>query len=78
MRFGARKKPSFRVVVMESRSSGQSRSKDFLGTYNPLHDPVEFRIDLEKAKYWLARGARPSQTVQSLLDRASKQEKLPD
>ncbi|OGD31589.1 MAG: 30S ribosomal protein S16 [Candidatus Aminicenantes bacterium RBG_19FT_COMBO_58_17] len=78
MRFGAAKKPFYRIVVMESRSSRQSRAKDFIGNYNPLGDPVEFQIDLEKAKAWLAKGARPSQTVQSLLDRASRRKKLSD
>ena len=78
MRFGAAKKPFYRIVVMESRSSCQSKAKDFIGNYNPLSDPVEFRLDLEKAKSWLAKGARPSQTVQSLLDKASRRKKLSD
>ena len=56
MRFGAAKKPFYRIVVMESRRSSQSRAKDFIGNYNPLSDPVEFQIDLEKAKSWLAKG----------------------
>ncbi|OGD17860.1 MAG: 30S ribosomal protein S16 [Candidatus Aminicenantes bacterium RBG_13_59_9] len=78
MRFGAVKKPFYRIVVMESKSPRQSRAKDFIGNYNPLSDPVEFQIDLEKAKSWLAKGARPSQTVQSLLDRASRRNKPSD
>jgi len=78
MRFGAAKKPFYRIVVMEAKSSRQSRPKDFIGNYNPLSDPVEFQIDLERAKSWLAKGARPSQTVQSLLDRASRRNKPSD
>jgi len=78
MRFGATKKPFYRIVVMESRSSRQSKAKEFIGTYNPLSEPVEFHLDLDKAKSWLAKGARPSQTVQSLLDRASQRKKLSD
>ena len=78
MRFGAAKKPFYRIVVMESRRSRQSKAKDFIGNYNPLADPIEFQIDLEKANSWLAKGARPSQTVQSLLDRASQRKKLSD
>ena len=78
MRFGAAKKPFYRIVVMESRSPRQSRTKDLIGTYNPLSDPSEFKIDLDKAKSWLAKGARPSQTVQSLLDRASQRKKISD
>jgi small subunit ribosomal protein S16 len=78
MRFGTTKKPSYRIVVMEARSSRQSRPRDFLGNYNPLSDPVSFEIDLEKANSWLAKGAKPSQTVQSLLKKATQQKKLSD
>ena len=78
MRFGTKKKPSYRIVVMEARSSRQSRPKDFLGNYSPLSDPVSFEIDLEKANSWLAKGAKPSQTVQSLLKKATQQKKLSD
>ena len=78
MRFGAAKKPFYRIVVMESKSPRQSKPRDFIGNYNPMGDPAEFQIDLEKAKSWLAKGARPSQTVQSLLDRASQRKKLSD
>ena len=78
MRFGTKKKPSYRIVVMEARSSRQSRPKDFLGNYSPLSDPVSFEIDLEKANSWLAKGAKPSQTVQSLLKKATQRKKLSD
>jgi small subunit ribosomal protein S16 len=78
VRFGAKKKPSYRIVVMQSQSSCQSKSKDFLGTYDPLKEPKEVKIDLEKAKFWLERGARPSPTVKSLLESVTKQKKLPD
>ncbi|HUU38287.1 MAG TPA: 30S ribosomal protein S16 [Candidatus Desulfaltia sp.] len=78
MRFGTNKKPFYRIVVMEARSSRQSRPKDFIGNYNPLSDPVSFEIDLDKAKSWLAKGAKPSQTVRSLLERASQRKKLSD
>ncbi|MDH4270902.1 MAG: 30S ribosomal protein S16 [Candidatus Aminicenantes bacterium] len=78
MRFGTNKKPFYRIVVMEARSSRQSRPKDFIGNYNPLSDPASFELDLDKAKSWLAKGAKPSQTVQSLLERASQRKKLSD
>ena len=77
MRFGAKKKPFYRIVVMESKSPRQSKAKDFIGTYNPLRDPVEIQIDEEKANYWLGKGARASQTVQSLLHKASKSTSVP-
>lgn len=78
MRFGSKKKPFYRIVVMDSRHPRQGKTKDLIGTYNPLHDPVEVQIDLVKAKSWLAKGARASQTVQSLIDQASKSERIPD
>jgi len=78
MRFGSKKKPFYRIVVMDSRHPRQGKAKDFVGTYNPLLDPVEVQIDLAKAKSWLAKGARASQTVQSLIDRASKSESIPN
>ncbi len=75
MRFGAKKKPSYRIVVIDSRRARQSKALDIIGNYDPLKEPVDFRIDQEKAKYWLSKGARPSQTVQSLLHTISKTEK---
>jgi small subunit ribosomal protein S16 len=77
MRFGAKKKPFYRIVVMESKSPRQSRAKDFIGTYNPLKAPAEIQIDHEKANYWLQKGARASQTVQSLLNKATKSTSVP-
>ena len=72
MRFGAKKKPSYRIVVMEAKSPRQGQVREFLGTYNPLHDPALVEIDLAKTRSWLAKGARPSQTVKSIIDKASK------
>jgi small subunit ribosomal protein S16 len=77
MRFGAKKKPFYRIVVMESKSPRQGRAKDFLGTYDPLKTPAEVQIDVEKANSWLKKGARASQTVQSLLHKASKSTSVP-
>ncbi len=72
MRFGSKKRPSYRIVVMDSRLPRQGKAKDVIGTYNPLRDPAAYEVDVDKAKAWLAKGARPSQTVQSLLDKAFK------
>jgi small subunit ribosomal protein S16 len=77
MRFGAKKKPFYRIVVMELKSPRQSRAKDFIGTYNPLKNPAVVQIDRDKAHYWLGKGARASQTVQSLLDKTSKSTSVP-
>lgn len=74
-RLGARKKPFYRIVVTDSRRPRESRAKDIIGYYNPLLDPPEIKIDKEKADYWVSQGAQVSETVQSLLHKASKSEK---
>ena len=71
-RFGAKKRPAYRIVVMESRRSSRSEAIDVIGSYDPLKEPPDIKIDAERAKRWLDKGVRPSRTVQSLLDRASK------
>jgi small subunit ribosomal protein S16 len=75
MRFGTKKKPTYRIVVMESKRARQSQALDTLGTYTPLDDPAGVTIDLEKANQWLSKGVRPSSTVRSLLDRVAKPKK---
>ena len=69
-RVGATKQPSYRVVVADSRSARDSRSIETLGHYNPRTDPIEFQVDAEKAKAWLAKGALPSNTVARLFRNA--------
>lgn len=69
-RVGATKQPSYRVVVMDSRSARDSRAIDTLGHYNPRTDPVEFHVDAEKATRWMSQGATPSETVERLFRRA--------
>jgi len=65
-RVGARKQPSYRVVVADSRKARDSRSIETLGHYNPRTEPIELKIDADKAKAWLAKGALPSHTVARL------------
>ncbi|RFT14707.1 MAG: SSU ribosomal protein S16p [Candidatus Saccharicenans subterraneus] len=72
IRFGARKKPSYRIVAIDSQRARQSRTLDTLGYYNPRTEPLEFKIDLDKVDYWLKKGAQPSETVNSLINRAVK------
>ncbi|MGQ9471574.1 MAG: 30S ribosomal protein S16 [Candidatus Aminicenantales bacterium] len=72
MRFGAKKKAFYRIVVIDSRRPRESKAVDYLGYYNPLKDPAEVRVDLARAKSWLARGVQASKTVQSLLERAAQ------
>ncbi len=69
-RVGATKQPAYRVVVADSRSARDSRSIETLGHYNPRKDPVEFEVDAEKAKAWMAKGALPSDTVARLFRNA--------
>lgn len=69
-RVGARKRPSYRVVVADSRKARDSRSIETIGHYDPLQDPVAFTVDQERLRSWLARGARPSDTVARLLRQA--------
>lgn len=71
-RMGAKKAPFYRVVVADSRSPRDGKFIEEIGYYNPLTNPVEIKLDLEKAKKWLANGAQPTDTVKSLIKRASK------
>lgn len=66
-RVGAKKQPMYRFVVAESRNARDGRSLDTLGHYNPRTDPVEIKVDEEKVRDWLSRGALPSDTVARLL-----------
>ncbi|HNQ80559.1 MAG: 30S ribosomal protein S16 [Acidobacteriota bacterium] len=72
MRFGAKGQPAYRVVVIDSKKPRESKAKAIIGSYNPLTDPAEIKIDLAKAKYWMDRGAKPSETVKSLLAKPQK------
>jgi small subunit ribosomal protein S16 len=66
-RVGATKQPTYRVVVADARSARDSRAIETIGHYNPRTDPIELSIDADKANAWLAKGARPSDTVARLL-----------
>ena len=66
-RTGKRKQPSFRVVIADQRSPRDGRFVEELGTYNPLTNPSEIRIDEDKALDWLRKGAQPSASVVALL-----------
>jgi len=66
-RFGAKKKPSYRVVVIEKERARDSRSVEVVGTYNPIRQPAEVKLDHERIEYWIKKGAQPSETVARLL-----------
>ena len=69
-RVGAKKQPTYRVVVADSRSARDSRAIETIGHYNPRTEPIEVNIDADKAKAWLAKGAKPSDTVERLFKNA--------
>ena len=66
-RVGAKKTPFYRVVVADSRYPRDGRFIEEIGTYNPLVEPSEFKVDADKAKQWIANGAQPTDTVKALL-----------
>jgi len=68
-RMGAKKRPFYRVIVADARAPRDGRFIDTLGTYNPLTNPAEARLDAEKVRLWLSRGAQPSDPVRHLLGR---------
>lgn len=72
-RLGAKKAPFYRVVVAESKYARDGRFVEEIGTYNPLTDPAEIKIDLERADYWIKNGAQPTDTVKALLNKARAQ-----
>jgi small subunit ribosomal protein S16 len=66
-RFGAKKKPSYRVVVMEKERARNSRSVEVVGHYNPIKTPAELNLRHDRIAYWIGNGAQPSLTVARLL-----------
>ena len=66
-RMGMKKKPFYRVVVADERASRDGRFVDEIGYYNPVSNPVELKIDVEKAQTWMKNGAQPTDTVHALL-----------
>jgi len=70
-RTGSTKRPYYRVVVADSRSWRDGRFLDVLGHYDPRREPAVVTIDAERAKQWMGKGARASDTVRSLLKRST-------
>ena len=70
-RMGAKKSPFYRVVVADSRYPRDGRFIEEVGTYNPMVEPAEVKIDAEKTKKWIANGAQPTDTVKGLLKKAN-------
>lgn len=68
-RFGAKKRPYYRIVVTNSESPRDGRFLEILGTYDPRQEPAEVKVKEELLTLWLGRGATPTDTVASLLKR---------
>ena len=62
-RVGAKKAPFYRIVVADSRSPRDGRFIEEIGTYDPMADSGKIKVDMERAKYWIANGAQPTDTV---------------
>lgn len=71
-RMGSKKRPFYRVVALDSATRRDGRPVEFLGYYNPMVEPNDIKLDMEKIEKWLAEGAEPSNTVRSLLKKAGK------
>ena len=69
-RLGDKKSPFYRVVVADSRVARDGKYIEQIGTYNPLTNPAEIKINNELAKKWLSQGAQPTETARTLLQRA--------
>ena len=66
-RIGSKKRPYYRIVVIDKRRARNGRFLEVLGQYNPIANPVQMEINSERAQYWLSKGAEPSETVRSIL-----------
>lgn len=74
-RMGDKKSPFYRIVVADSRSPRDGKFVEILGTYNPLTNPSEIKVDTEKVKTWMNNGAKPTDTVKDILVKAGVMEK---
>lgn len=66
-RFGAKKKPTYRVVVIDRERARDSRSVEVVGHYSPIAKPAQVHLNHERIEYWIKNGAQPSDTVSRLL-----------
>lgn len=66
-RFGAKKKPTYRLVVIEKERARNSRAVEVVGHYNPVSDPQAALLNHERISYWMKNGAQPSETVSKLM-----------
>ena len=67
---GAKKAPFYRIVVADSRYPRDGRFIEEIGTYNPVVNPAELKVDVDRAQAWIKTGAQPTETVRDLLKKA--------
>ena len=75
-RFGVKKRPSYRIVVADSRAPRDGKFIEKIGTYDPNQDPAVVHIEEEKAIKWITKGAQPTQTVKKLLKESGVLKKM--
>ena len=74
MRTGAKKRPSYRIIVKEKQSKRDGAYLENLGTYNPTREPAEIKLDMDRVRYWIGKGAKPTDTVSQLIKIGAKQQ----
>ncbi len=72
MRMGAKKRPSYRIVVKEKLSKRDGAYLENVGTYDPTRNPAEVRLNSERVQYWIEKGAQPTNTVRQLIKANAK------
>lgn len=72
MRTGSKKRPSYRIVVKEKQSKRDGACLENLGTYNPTREPAEITLKAERVRYWIEKGAQPTDTVRQIIKQAAK------
>jgi len=71
-RQGTKDRPYYKIVAVDNRKRRDGRYIEQIGSYNPMIEGVNFKIDLEKADHWIGNGAQPSDTVRSIIKKARK------
>ena len=71
-RVGKKKAPFYHIVVADSKSPRDGKIIEQIGTYNPMVEPSEIKLDNEKVQKWIANGAKPTDTVKALIEKATK------
>ena len=74
MRTGAKKSPSYRVVVKEKQSKRDGAYLENVGTYNPTRKPAEIKLKMDRVRYWIEKGAQPTDTVSRLIKATVREE----